>query len=124
MSDFPGFPTEYRRPLLSRPKRIRRALASEARMIGLWLWTPVAIGLQALLRFALRPGCNFAIGPSQFPGVDRLGEEYESLRITAQWPAVERPFSIPGSSPPDEGVLPSPKRRMVKIFHAARHAED
>lgn len=125
MSDFASLPTDPRRPLPSRPKRIRGALAREARMIGLWLWTPIAVGLQSMLRFVLRPGGNLGTGPGQFPGIDTLGEAHEALEIIAEWPAPERPSPIPGPSRPDEGVRPAlSKRRMVRIFHAARHPED
>ena len=122
MNHVPHPTNRCRRPLLSRGQRVRRALAAEARMVALWLWSPVATGLEAMLRFAFLPRTSFAIRPGQFPAIEALAEQYDALEDSRQTLAREEPFPTLGAPRPPRPV-PS-KRRIVKIFHAARHAEE
>jgi hypothetical protein len=87
-------------------------LKTEVRMVGAWLWTPLKMGLEAMLRFGLRSNETITIMeryPGPFAGILSPLDSRDS--------AGPKPAASPRPGPSYAGRAP-------KRFLAARHADE
>lgn len=104
-------PSQPRMPFFG---RLGGDLATEARMIGAWLWAPLKMGLEAMLRFGLRSNDTITI-MERYPGPFL---DIHSPRLDTRDSAGPKPAA---SSLPGPNDAPG---RMPKRFLAARHADE
>jgi hypothetical protein len=107
-------PRRLSQPRMSLFANLGRDLETEARMIVAWLWAPLKMGLESMLRFGLRSSVTTMI-------VDRSAGHSPgliSLRPNSHDGADRKPAS---ASTPVPICAPRP---MPKRFHAARHGDE